>query len=66
MRHEGVKRMVVGFAGVGGKRVRVEGSLGAKAQPWEWLIVTKRALKVSDMNCESESGLFETDIIMQR
>jgi hypothetical protein len=23
----------------------------------------KRALKVSDMNCESESGLLETDII---
>jgi hypothetical protein len=38
VRHEGVKRIVVGFAGDGGKRVKVEGSLGAKAQPWEWLI----------------------------
>ena len=46
MRHEGVKRMVVGFAGDGGRRVRVERSLGAKAQPWERLISAKRALKV--------------------
>jgi hypothetical protein len=38
VRHEGVKRMVVGFGGDGGKRVIVECSLGAKAQPWEWPI----------------------------
>jgi hypothetical protein len=29
VRHERVKRMVVDFAGMAGKRVRAEGSLGA-------------------------------------